>query len=260
MPKTTELRSTRPEERELEQKHREQEKLESDLADRELRAASLRAELSAFERQYLKEVGLRYAELDDLKAEVAELVAAEQPDNERAQQAAREARARAEETRSAAGDVTDEVPEDFQPSPELKRLYREVAKRIHPDLTSDRADRAKRQQLMAEANAAYEKGDEGQLRRILEEYECSPEAVQGEGAGADLVRVIRRISQAKNRLTEIEAETEQIIRSDIYQLRMRLEEAKKQGRDLLKEMSARVEDQITELRKRREEPSEVWKR
>ena len=240
----------KPEDRELHQKRQEQSRLESDLADRELRAASLRAELGAFERQYLHQVGQRYAELDELKAQIAERVAAEQPENARAQQAAREARARADETRSAAGDAGPADSRPFEPDPELKRLYREVARRVHPDLTSDRADRVKRQELMAAANEAYETGDEARLHRVIEEYECSPEAVRGDGAGADLVRVIRQISQIRGRLAEIEAETEQIIRSDIYQLRLRLEEGRRQERNLLKEMAERVEHQIEEARKR----------
>ena len=182
-------------------KRDEQAALEAELADRELRSENLRAELGAFERQYLHFVGSRYAELDEWKARLAERLAQEQPGNERAQQAARDARAGADETKSAAGEKAAQDPRAFKSSPEMKRLYREVAKRIHPDLTSDREDRAKRQQLMAEANQAYERGDEAQLNKILTAYECSPEAVEGEGPGAELVRVIRRVSQARGRLT-----------------------------------------------------------
>jgi len=122
----------KPEDHELARKREEQAALEADLADRELRVANLGAELLAFERQYLHFVGLRYAELDELKAQIAERLAKEQPTNERAQQAAREARARASETKSAAGEKAAEEPRAFHASPEMKRLYRDVAKRIHP--------------------------------------------------------------------------------------------------------------------------------
>jgi DnaJ-class molecular chaperone len=129
-----------------------------------------------------------------------------------------------------------------------------VAKRVHPDLTSDRADRAKRQQLMAEANEAYECGDETRLRKIFTEYEWSAEAVQGEGPGAELIRVIRRISQARGRLAEIEAELQELLRSDLYQLKVRLDEAQSHGRDVLKEMVQKVEDQIAQAKRRLENP------
>ena len=45
--------------------------------------------------------------------------------------------------------------------------------------------------------------------------------MQGEGAGAELIRVIRRISQARGRLAEIEAELQELLRSDLYQLKAR---------------------------------------
>ena len=243
-----------PEEQELARKRDEQAAIESELAERELRSANLRAELGAFERQYLHHVGSRYAELDELKAAVAERLAQEQPANKRAQQAACEARARAAETQSTAGDKSEATPRAFESSPEMKRLYREVAKRVHPDLTSDRADRAKRQQLMAEANEAYERGDETRLRKIFTEYEWSAEAVQGEGPGAELIRVIRRISQARGRLAEIEAELQELLRSDLYQLKVRLDEAQSHGRDVLKEMVQKVEDQIAQAKRRLENP------
>jgi len=243
-----------PEEQELGRKRDEQAAIESELAERELRSANLRAELGAFERQYLHHVGSRYAELDELKAAVAERLAQEQPANTRAQQAAREARTRAAETQSTAGEKSEATPRAFESSPEMKRLYREVAKRVHPDLTSDRADRAKRQQLMAEANEAYERGDETRLRKIFTEYEWSAEAVKGEGPGAELIRVIRRISQARGRLAEIEAELQDLLRSDLYQLKVRLDEAQSHGRDLLQEMVQKVEDQITQAKRRLENP------
>jgi hypothetical protein len=244
----------KPEDQELARKREEQVALESELAERELRSANLRAELGAFERQYLHFVGTRYAELDEYKAQIAERLAQEQPGNERAQQAARDARARAEETKSNAGEKSPDEPRAFEASPELKRLYREVAKRIHPDLTSDREDRAKRQLLMAQANEAYERGDEAQLTKIFTEYECSPEAVQGDGPGAELIRVIRRISQARSRLSEIEAELHELLRSDLYQLKSRLDEARKHGRDVLKEMVEKVDEQIAQAKRRLEYP------
>jgi hypothetical protein len=244
----------KPEDQELARKIEEQAAIEGDLADRELRVANLRAELAAFERRYLHFIGSRYAELDECKAQLAERMARQQPGNERAQQAAREARARADETKSAAGEKSPQEPRAFEASPEMKRLYRDVAKRIHPDLTSDRDDRAKRQQLMAEANQAYEEGDEPRLTKILNEYDCSPESVKGEGPGAELIRVIRRLSQARGRLAEIEAELQQLVRSDLNQLKERVGDAEKTGRDVLKEMTAKVEEQIAQARERLQNP------
>jgi hypothetical protein len=193
-------------------------------------------------------VGSRYAELDELKAQIAARRATEQPADSLVQKAAAEARARAEETKSSAGEKSVEAPKGFEASPEMKRLYREVAKRVHPDLAADGVERTRRQVLMAEANQAYELGDEAKLTKILTSYECSPESVEGEGAGAELIRVIRRISQARARVAELDGEMEQLLHSDLYQLKSRLDEASKLGRDVLAEMTAKVEEQIEQAR------------
>jgi hypothetical protein len=253
--KTADTRPATPEDQELARKREEQAALEADLADRELRSANLRAELAAFERQYLHFVGSRYAELDEWKARIAERLVCEQPGNERARQAAREARARADETKTVAGEKSEQEPRSFQASPELKRLYRDVARRVHPDLTSDRDDRVKRQQLMADANHAYERGDESGLEKILTAYEHSPEAFHGEGPGAELIRVIRRVSQVRGRLAEIEAELQGLLRSDLYQLKIRVDEAEKTGHNVLQDMIAKVDEQIELAKKRLDEPA-----
>lgn len=238
----------KPEEQELVRKREEYAAVEAELAERELRAANLRAELGAFERQFLHHVGILYAELDEWKARIAEQAAQQHPENAKSQKAAREARARADATKASAGEKWGCEPKAFAASPETKKLYREVARRVHPDLTSDRADRAKRQILMAEANQAYEQGNKGKLKKILTEYECSPESVSGEGAGAELVRVIRRISQGRSRLSEIEAELQELLRSDLYQLKQRANEAGKHERDVLNELKAKVEEQIAQAK------------
>ena len=253
--KTADTRPVTPEDRELARKVEEQAALEADLANRELRSANLRAELAAFERQYLHFVGSRYAELDEWKARIAERLVCEQPGNERARQSAREARARADETKTVAGEKSEQEPRSFQASPELKRLYRDVARRVHPDLTSDRDDRVKRQQLMADANHAYERGDESRLEKILTAYEHSPEAFHGEGPGAELIRVIRRVSQVRGRLAEIEAELQGLLRSDLYQLKIRVDEAEKTGHNVLQDMIAKVDEQIELAKKRLDEPA-----
>jgi hypothetical protein len=244
----------KPEDQELARKREEQATIESELADRELQCANLRAELSAFERQYLHFVGSRYAELDELKAQVAERLASEQPGNPNRQLSAKTARTRSNESKTIAGEKATQEPKAFQPAPDTKHLYREVARRIHPDLTSDRDDRAKRQQLMAEANQAYERGDKAELARILTEYEYRPEAVTGDGAGAELIRTIRRISQAKSRMTEIEADLQELTRSDLYQLKVRLDEAERLGHDVLEEMIEKVERQIAQAKRHLEQP------
>ena len=236
-----------PQERELAEKRQELAILQAELTERELSAANLRAELGAFEGRYLREVGLLYAELDDWNARIAEL-AAEASGTEQAKSTATDARARAEESRAAAHDEAAGAT-DFSPSPELKRLFREVVKLVHPDNATDEADRAVRNKLMTEANLAYRLGDADALRRILEEYKSSPESIKGGGTAADLQCVIRQIERIVKRLAEIESEVAELTSSEIAKLMATAETARAKGRNLLAEMKKDVLHRVDLARK-----------
>ena len=69
------IRRLSPEEEELAKKRNDLALLQTELAERELELANLRADLSAFEGLYLRDVGVLYAELDDWNARIAQLVA-----------------------------------------------------------------------------------------------------------------------------------------------------------------------------------------
>jgi hypothetical protein len=238
----------KPEEEELALKKRELQDLESRLIESELQLASLNGEIATFERLYLKIAGVRYAELDEIEARIAELLASIAPTDLEAEGKAQEARARADESRMGTTDLVLEETKRFSPSSSLKSLYREVARRIHPDLAVDDADRAKRQKLMTEANRAYQLGDEKKLLAILEEYESSPESVAGEGPGIELVKVIRKIAQVRRRLAEIDSETREAMASELFRLKKKVDDGTRLGRDVLSEMASAVNLRIDEKR------------
>ncbi|HKV23842.1 MAG TPA: hypothetical protein VJN93_04560 [Candidatus Acidoferrum sp.] len=246
----------KPEEEELRLKKLELENLQQTLIEKELYLANLRGELVAFEKLYIRKVGVLYAQLDEIEAQIAELTARQDPKNENILAAADQARRKAEDSKSTVGELALDVKKNFKPSPELKNLYREVARRIHPDLATDEADRARRQKLMAQANRAYEQGDKAGLRAILQEYEASPDTVLGEGTAAELVRAIRKIAQVRRRLSDIDRETNDIVASELFELRKKVTEGTLLGRDVLDEMASSINSQIAahqaELRNTRE--------
>ena len=126
--KTADTRPAKPEDQELALKLRRASHARSGACrSRAALGQSACGTRRAFERQYLHFVGSRYAELDEWKAQIAERLVTEQPGNERALHAAREARARAGETKSVAGEKSEHEPRAFHASPEMKSLYREVA-------------------------------------------------------------------------------------------------------------------------------------
>ena len=111
------------------------------------------------------------------------------------------------------GDVgPDTSARRFEPTEELKALYRQTAKELHPDLTTDEQERARRQQAMAELNRAYDECDVERIKQILDRWRSSPEQVRGDDTAAQLVRTIREIAQAGKRLAAIKTEIEELAR------------------------------------------------
>ena len=164
----------KPEERELENKKAELASLEAELVQRELDFATLRTELRSVESRYLGTVGLLYAELDQIEAQIAEAEARRRPSDVGAQDHATRARTQAEESAQTARTAGESKS---KPTESLKKLFREVAKRIHPDLATNDDDRARRQKLMAEANRAYEEGDENSAREAYVERKKTRSAI-----------------------------------------------------------------------------------
>ncbi len=238
-----------PEEKELQEKERELSQLESILSQKELDLATLAGELSAFNIRYLRIVGAKFAELDRINYQIAEFLANLKPENKQAQEKAQTAKAQADESFSAADLGDDEInTEKFKPTQNLKDLYRNLAKLVHPDLSDDEDERKRRNGIMAEVNKAYSEGNLEKLQEILENWQSSPEQIKGENIGAKLVRTIRMISRVKSRLAAIENEKSQLLESNTQQLMQRFNDAKDAGRDLLEQMAQDLDRQIEEAK------------
>lgn len=240
------VRQIMPEEWELKKKEIELLSLETKLAQRELDLTTLNAELHRFQMKYLKILGGLYARLDEIEAQIAEKQVRISPSDSEIKQKAEKAREQAKKSAQEALKVQsiNIQMDEFKPTDNIKKLYREIAKRVHPDLATDEKERQRYQKLMAEANRAYEEGDEVRLKSILHQWESSPEAVPGDHHGAKLVRIIRKIAQIKQRLKIIEIELLRLKESSLYQLKAKVDEAEKNGRDLLSEMAVFLTQQI----------------
>jgi hypothetical protein len=238
------IRQQTPEEAELLLKREELVAVRAELAERELQLAEMRAQLKSFEGSYLRQIGVLYAELDEWEASIAELEARLNPSLSTEQQAQR-ARQRAKETNDATHGEASKT-QDFRSSSELKSLFREVAKRIHPDFAQDEADCQRRTRLMTQANVAFSNGDADALKRILDDYD---ESVQSENIGAELIRIIRQIHQARQNIKTIEAELHQLARGELSRLRSEAQAAEKEGINLLAQLATELEGKIEQRRK-----------
>lgn len=225
--------------------------LTQELAELELELATAQAEIAEFTRRYASVVGRRMTELDRLQAELAARRAQREPDNAEAHRTAEAARAQAEQTQrenERFAELGREAPPAFAPSRDIKKLYRQLAQKIHPDRARDEDDRAWRTQLMTEANRAYRGGDEAALREILslwEEGQGSRRPARAAGAATDLMA---QVAGVRRRVAAIEAELNGLYGSRLYELFAAANMARRQGRDLLQEMAERLDLQIAALK------------
>lgn len=240
-----------PETVELNKKLGELNALEHRLVERELELSTLESELAAFHARCVRTLGGLFAELDELRARLASERARRRPADQGAERAADEARIRAFDTAQQAAyfAAMPETPE-FDPPADIKQLYREAARRIHPDRAADDEDRARRTDLMSRANRAYRAGDRADLQAILEECSSDPDMVPGDDVPAALVRAIRRIARINARLEEIEGRIALLVASDIYKLMRRVRCDSEAGRDPFAGLTATLNEEIDAARRR----------
>ncbi len=222
--------------------------LRTALAQRESDLAQLRAQLKAFETRYLAQVGLLYVTLDDLEARIAEREV-DLYDSDSARRRAQQARQRAQETHEAA--FHEELPpEELDPPPSLKTLFREVARRIHPDFAGDDAEQQHFTLLMTRANQAYSHGDTGTLQRLLDDYLEVHAALAHAGDDTELQRLSRQRQHAERDLATLDAEQQALLSSEIGQLHVDAEAAAHENRDLLAELAQTLHQQIADAQHR----------
>lgn len=245
------MKTATPEELELKKKRSVLDRLRNRLVIQEEEITELKAELEQFEAQYTMEVGRLYAELDEIEAEIAEEELKLHPEDEEIRKKAEEARRRAEESAEALEEENWQAcTHKWNPTSEARKAYYNLAKIIHPDLAVDDEERERRHGLMSKLNAAYSEGDQKLLNKLVEEYRDSPELVEGDSLGDELVRAIRQIHQVKRRLQELREEHLELELSELYVLRDKVRAEQLEGRNLLSQMAERTKTHIKKAGRR----------
>lgn len=233
-------------------KRKELAELEKELAEKELQLSTLKCEFHQFERLYNQIVGKKYRELDEVRAQVLEMASRFYPRSDEFRGSAKNAREQARQTAGEAQDfaIDADAEQKFTPSEELKKLFREVAKKIHPDLAEDAEEQKRRHDLMSQLNLAYDRLDEEGIRAVLVEWEAGNPEKEEVPLGTQLVRVIRKVTQVRKRIEKISRQYEEMEQSEMILLMNKLECSKANGGHLLQELAANVEEKILSVKSR----------
>ncbi len=222
--------------------------LRSQLAAREASLARLRNQLHSFEGRYIRQVGVLYVQLDEWHTRIANLqVAAESmEDTERLLREAQQREAQNTPTGVPHLDSESGEPQDpNDPKPhDLKSLFREVAKRLHPDFATDPHDERRRNHLMAQANDALQRQDAALLLRMLNGYDPSTGFGEPTNLAAELARTLTQIIQIEADILAVDAALAELTQSQMADLQRRTALAAELGRDLLAELAAQVKGSI----------------
>lgn len=242
-------------EAEIAKKRKELAELENELAEAELAYATLAHELDYFERHYNARIGKLLAELDELTAQIAEAIAVLSPHDDNIQGEAEDAREQAKktynETHAFSENRGDEKKtEKFIPTEGVKKLFREITKKIHPDLAKDEDDRENRNHYMKQANEAYRDGNIERLMEILKEWEKNPKIKPEDYFESELERLKFLIAQIKQRIVEIENNIKLLKESEIGQLKAKSDLAEENGEDMLSQIALEIQAQINKKHKR----------
>ncbi|WP_223290882.1 hypothetical protein [Streptomyces avicenniae] len=167
---------------------------EAALIEFEIAVETFRIEVENFSRLHEERLGPLYGRIEELDAAIAEAVAARtgDPEDERR---AREARAAltpmpqvselfhgwldsdgySTEGYAMLTEQPVQRPPRVRPGEKVRRLYRDLVRRCHPDLATDETERHRRDVFISRVNLAYARGDEPALRELADEWDRGPE-------------------------------------------------------------------------------------
>src|SRR4051812_2928896 len=147
------------------------------------------------------------------------------------QLAAEEAAERFRHTASAIQSVPP--PPGPAPTGDLKTLFRDAAKRMHPDLVGDAGGRDHAEAFMKRLNDAYREGDAEAIGNLVRQWETSPYASELPAPDGRSSALAAAVAHARQRLDEVRD-------TDLAQLMEQAFMASMHGRDLLAELRAQA--------------------
>ncbi len=231
------------------------------VARLEQERTDLRIEIGAFQHAYLARLGPAQAELDALDLRVAEYrlrneivrlrggaldahkLEAEVMWQLRERHEWREQFAGYRDT--AAAPFASALPDEPAARADVRAIYHDLAKRAHPDLAVDEADRAARGARMAEINAAYARSDLPALKALLAQISGSALSAPKAENISWLRAEIERLDQV---IVSLRAEIAELNRSDWMVMKLDAALARPRGIDWFDHTQQHMEARIAERR------------
>jgi hypothetical protein len=144
----------------------------------------------------------------------------------------------------------------------MRELFRNLAKRFHPDLVNDPKEKSRRQSIMARINAAYTARDLLALESLARHTENTTNG-SGSDPNAELAHLRMELTDLEGMIFEVEHTIREIDLSPAMQLRSEYESDRNAGRDFFVELERELHERTAEIREYLLEldisPELIWK-
>lgn len=218
--------------------------------------------LRAFEVKYDARIGVLLVELDriELNLEIyqrrlavlhqppktwkvaeEEIATAFQGERERVEAEYREAAGAQERLRDVPNDPPPEVAEA------IRKLYRKLARRYHPDLAGTEEERVANELAMRRINAALEAQDLAELERLDLELPKLGDDIPGESRRARIQWLLAEIERLEKVLAETVGSIAQLKSGSLYRLWQQVEQSPGVLDDLETDLRAKITAKKSEL-------------
>lgn len=243
----------------------EKEKKVSDLL---IQIQNLKIALNLFLGEYNSKVGVLYISLDKIKLRIKEYQSRinlakgkklSPDDLNNIEKEVRgnffQERSKIDNLESETSDSSEEYDKNLEKEKEkyldrkslekLKKLYRKLALKFHPDRAKNEKQRKKFHKIFSAINEAYQNGDLNTLLKYMKQSERE-EQIAKETPEEKLTRLKKDYEVILGIILKMHRELEDLEASETYKLKKKVDQAKEKGRDLLQELSATVTLEISE--------------
>ena len=213
----------------------------------------LRAELIDIKHRYDSVIGILYMRIDELDEEIfnfrklRDLIDKDMSIEEARRLLADRARVEQDKRESDEKRTQDEYSRMMKSNrtslqsqgAELKRLWRKLAFRYHPDLVQDDSQKRDREEMMQRVNDAYSRGDMTCLREIDEEGDADERVVDltMDELEQTLLDIESSTKRSKQKITALK-------RSEWFAWKNKITQAKEDGKDLFRDIEKRLRHQV----------------
>lgn len=224
-----------PEEKEYTKYLKEFDKLEKEYEMKKEHLIIFKKTIMKFEEKFIRKLAVRYRTIDKLDYQLKEYKKIDKFNKKEFQSMFKEAEISFESLT---------FKNSKNENKDIKSIYREIVKEIHPDRSKDMCEEQLLTRLMSDVNEAYKNNDKVKMIAIYNNWHNDPDYINDENVAGKLVRVIRQVYNIKNEIEILEKDARVLRESELFEFKKEVDRYKKMGIDIMNEMARSLDKEI----------------